>query len=154
MAGHPDSDVTKAKFNFLQAVVVAAIAGLVTLGTTLITSGRFSEPPAKEPLTTGGTAATPPPAGSTPAVLDAPEILYQFAETSLAFEPCMNRAREVLAKAGYTGIGSSGDWVFGRLDAYTSGILCYTDAGRILIFGAGRDAARLDREKAAIERLF
>lgn len=88
---HPN--IVAAKINARQAILVTVIVGIVSIVTTLFTTGYF--PKHQIMGTSGGNYESSRKSG----VLDAPHQSFSSKKIDLSLEECMNNAREVLDKS-------------------------------------------------------
>jgi hypothetical protein len=138
-----------------QAVIVAAITGIVSITTTLIATGRFSRPdPIPTQVSSGQTQDSSSRSTEIPAVLGAPELSWGYLTTPESPEECSTRARNAFVRLGYTGINRSEQWNWARHQGNTVVILCVPGQTWGLAITAGMLSSDTERDNTAILRSF
>ena len=148
MANEEDR-IQTARINARQAIIVAAITGIVSIITTLIATGNLLPDRTRGKTLAGGGASVP---GM--AVLAAPHLYFSSRQIDPSLERCMQKARDSLERAGLSGQESRQYFSWGYANETTGLIWCHTDEGVVIFLAAGRDEGAASRTAEALRRSF
>jgi hypothetical protein len=141
-----DAELESARISARQAIIVAAITGVVSIVTTLIATGSIGRGD-------GGASGSGSSATSAP-VLNAPNLFFVAKSIDASLTECMDKARDALGRGKFTGISSTEYFSWGYREDVIGGIWCHTDVRQVIFLSAGKDQAAVEEARSILDRSY